>query len=942
MKTYRQGLVLLLILIITSILMAQNENAGEQNQFKILPDGKITVGEQIFNNYSEYFQSDYFKRTGKRCLVKWRNQENRTAALLRTSDCSLSRTLIKNEYWPQQTWVIPVVVHNITDKYNNGYLSDQRINDQIAVLNEDYRALTGTMGELGFDTNIQFELAGINRVKNDNWFEDRDEEGYKSALGWDQNLYLNIYTNTASGYLGYSYLPQEDAGDIWDGVVMLYESIGGRNNGYDVYDQGRTLVHEIGHYLGLLHTFEGESCYTGYTEGDLIDDTFPEDREHYGCTETNTCGDPDNIHNYMNYTDDICMSEFTPEQGNRMVCSLFNFRPQLAHIANEAPQITSTPVTECPAEQLYTYQVETADAENDTITFSLTESPAGMTINAVTGLLSWTPRLADTGQHNVTIKAADRYGEDIQSFILTVINTTPAPVAMFIADTTSGVIPLTVNFTDLSTGDITAWLWDFGDLTSSSIQNPQHIYINSGEYSVTLVVSGSGGQDSLIQNNYIQALPVPPQADFAADILSGPIPLVVQFADSSTGEISNWLWNFGDDSTSVEQNPLHVFYEPGEYSVQLKVTGPSGSDSLTKENYIHVVEGTVIASFDALPRSGVAPLQVQFTNSSTGDITQWVWNFGDSSNSDEQNPLHEFRNAGLYSVSLIASGPTDSDTLTMIDYITVFDTTPVAEYSAEPRSGVWPLQVQFADLSTGIVENWLWDFGDSTYSTEHNPVHEYQQPGLFSTSLIVTGPGGADTLKKVDYIQVLEHSPLAYFAGEPLSGRAPLTVQFADSSSGIITSWLWDFGDSTTSTNKNPQHEYMSVGLYTVTLQVTGPGGVNSFSRPNYIDVQTPLDIAQAKQLPDKFALRQNYPNPFNLTTTINYQLPERTDVWLAIYDMNGKIARILENNSKPAGDYQVLWDGKDANGQIAASGIYLVQLKCEAAMDNIKIILLK
>jgi hypothetical protein len=276
----------------------------------------------------------------KRCIIKQRpmGHVQLSRPLKSAGDCTMSRTIIQNEYWPSKTYTISIVFHIIHKSDGTGNISDQRIRSQVSVLNQDYGAIPGSAGERGYNTKIQFKLAGITRTANDNWFNDRDEVGFKRALGWDQNHYLNVYVNNASGYLGYAYLPQEDAGDVYDGVVLLYKAIGGRNNGFDAYDQGRTLVHEVGHYLGLLHTFEGYGCFEGYTSGDLIADTHSENDEHYDCRQTSTCGTPDDIHNYMNYTTDSCMYEFTPEQANRLVCSLINYRPQLYQIAGTGTQ----------------------------------------------------------------------------------------------------------------------------------------------------------------------------------------------------------------------------------------------------------------------------------------------------------------------------------------------------------------------------------------------------------------------------------------------------------------------------------------------------------------------------------------------------------------------------------------------------------------------------
>ena len=340
--------------IVIPVRVASKERAHKsaEDAFEIRAGGAVKAGAVEFKNLAEYVRSDYFKKMGKRCLIKGRYKRQHLRAS--TSDCTLSQTVIQNEYWPSQTYTIPIVFHVIYKSDGTGNISDQRIYDQVTALNEDYLAISGTMGEQGFDTKMQFELADITRTENNIWFNDQDESGYKSALGWAQENYLNVYVNSASGYLGYAYLPQQYAGDVLDGVVILYEAVGGRNNGFDPYEQGRTLVHEIGHYFGLLHTFEG-GCVEGYTAGDLIADTHSESEAHYGCTQTYTCGTPDDIYNYMNYTDDSCMHEFTSEQANRTVCSLVNYR---AGLAQTTPPVLEAPTGVSASDGTYTNKVK--------------------------------------------------------------------------------------------------------------------------------------------------------------------------------------------------------------------------------------------------------------------------------------------------------------------------------------------------------------------------------------------------------------------------------------------------------------------------------------------------------------------------------------------------------------------------------------------------------
>lgn len=278
---------------------------------------------------NEYVLSDYFRENGLRCGTKRPDIPVDQQQARSVDDCSLQLTRIQNEYWLSGVYIsVPIWIHVIYRSDGVGNISDSAINAQVNALNEDFRAISGTLGSQGFDTKIKFTLAGITRTKNDVWFNDGDIEGYTAALNKDPSMYVNVYTNTASGNLGYATLPQEAAGQSADRIVIHYSTVGGRYNGNLIYDQGRTLVHEMGHYMGLYHTFdEFGTCNNSYSTGDLIVDTPSENVAHHSCVREYTCGTPDPIHNYMNYTPDSCMMEFTREQANRMVCSLVNFRP---------------------------------------------------------------------------------------------------------------------------------------------------------------------------------------------------------------------------------------------------------------------------------------------------------------------------------------------------------------------------------------------------------------------------------------------------------------------------------------------------------------------------------------------------------------------------------------------------------------------------------------
>ena len=156
-------------------------------------------------------------------------------------------------------------------------------------------------------------------------------------------------------------------------------------------------------------------------------------------------------------------------------------------------------------------------------------------------------------------------------------------------------------------------------------------------------------------------LPDPPTAVFTASPTSGLRPLVVTFTNRSIGDYTASLWNFGDETTSTLQSPTHTYTAAGVYTVSLTVSGPRGTDTLTRTNYITVYT-PVEAGFTAVPTSGVAPLTVTFTNTSTGDYTASLWDFGDGVTSTLESLTHVYTTGGVYTVTLTVSGPGGSNT----------------------------------------------------------------------------------------------------------------------------------------------------------------------------------------------------------------------------------------------------------------------------------------
>ncbi|MDD4248615.1 MAG: PKD domain-containing protein, partial [Methanosarcina sp.] len=232
-----------------------------------------------------------------------------------------------------------------------------------------------------------------------------------------------------------------------------------------------------------------------------------------------------------------------------------------------------------------------------------------------------------------------------------------------------------------------------------------------------------------------------------------------------------------------------------------------------------------LASFSASPVSGTAPLNVAFTDSSSGSPNSWNWDFGDGAVSPEQNPAHTYSGAGKYAATLTVSNA--NGTNSTFAAITVLEPVlPAANFTTNVTSGNAPLTVQFTDLSKN-AEEWNWDFGDGAVSPEQNPAHTYSTAGNYTVSLTAANKNGTDS--KINTIKVLEPPvlPVADFTTNVTSGNSPLTVQFTDLSVNA-EEWNWDFGDGAVSPEQNPAHTYSTAGNYTVSLTAANKNGTDS------------------------------------------------------------------------------------------------------------------
>ncbi len=410
-----------------------------------------------------------------------------------------------------------------------------------------------------------------------------------------------------------------------------------------------------------------------------------------------------------------------------------------------------------------------------------------------------------------------------------------APIANFSGDPTSGCVPLTVQFTDMSLNSPTSWNWTFngGTPASSTLQNPVVTYNTAGSFDVSLTVTNAIGSDNLTFTDYIVVDDVPIAAFGFTQV-----GLTVIF-DNNSLNATTYSWDFGDGNTSTEENPVHEYAVDGFYDVTLTAFNACGDNSFTLNIPVFTMP---VADFMGDPTSGCAPLEVEFTSTGSPNAIVWFWEFegGNPATSGAENPVVNYPAPGVYDVKLTVSNPAGDDSKTVVDYIFV-GTIPTPAFSSAVNGDTVTF-VNQSNNTQGIGPmSYLWDFGDGDTSTMENPTHVYATNGIFEVTLEVTNDCGT---AEITHEVTIEIPPSAGFSAPDTVGCPGLSVTFENLSSTNATSFEWDLpgGDPDSSTMAEPTVIYNTPGTYDVTLIAFNSAGSDTVTLTNYITVN-PLPV---------------------------------------------------------------------------------------------------
>ncbi|UKN01467.1 PKD domain-containing protein [Paracrocinitomix mangrovi] len=476
----------------------------------------------------------------------------------------------------------------------------------------------------------------------------------------------------------------------------------------------------------------------------------------------------------------------------------------------------------------------------ESITFTSTSTGEALTYD-------WdfvTQTEATQGPHTVTYNVAGNYtitlivdgfcGPDTATADIIVH---PFPIADFTANPTSGCVNFDVNITNNSTlGGTYNWIFNGATPGTSNLYSPPTLnYATAGSYDIVLQVNVNG----CIANDTVAIIANPlPIPSFTVTPNNGCTPLDVSFTNTSPNNPGDVFdWDLGNGNTFNGQNPPNQTYVAAAndsiYTVQLIITTADGCvDSVETNVTVHPLP---IADYTPLPDTACALDPIAFLNNSTGGST-YEWDFGDGTFSTAISPSHSYTLTGDISTQLVVTTAFGcTDTMTYDIYV---DSIPTADFNFTVVCDIDT--TSFTDLSTGSPTVWEWDFGDgSPVDNNENPTHFYGAAGNYNVILTVTNPAGCTAT--TNQLVAVSEVPIADFITNPTCLGS--LSQFTDNSSGIPTTWIWDFGDgSPVDNNQNPTHIYATTGTYTVELiTMAGNGCSDTTSLPITV---TPIPTA--------------------------------------------------------------------------------------------------
>jgi len=447
----------------------------------------------------------------------------------------------------------------------------------------------------------------------------------------------------------------------------------------------------------------------------------------------------------------------------------------------------------------------------------------------------------DNGTYTVTLKVTDNDGlSDTTSKDITVLNKPPNATFTESTETAYTGEVITFNASDSydPDGNITSYFWEFGDETNATGVIVEHSYADDGNYTVTLTVTDDDGatHNATATKTVLNRSPVASFTESAETVyLNETIYFNATGSYDLDGNITNYFWEFGDETNATGVTTEHSYPLEGNYTVTLTVTDDDGATNSTSTSKT-VLNRPPVAMFTESAEQVYTNETVYFNASesydSDGSIVSYLWDFGDETNATGVMVEHAYADNGNYTVTLtVMDDDNATDTTTAIK--TVLNRPPVVIFIESTETAYIGEAIIFNasdsyDLD-GTIASYFWDFGDETNTTGVIVNHAYDINGTFTVTLTVTDDDGTSNSSSSTKTILKNEPPIPLFTESPKTVYTGEIITFNASDSydpdGNITNYFWDFGDETNTTGIIVNHAYVDDGVYTVTLTVTDDDG---------------------------------------------------------------------------------------------------------------------
>jgi len=454
--------------------------------------------------------------------------------------------------------------------------------------------------------------------------------------------------------------------------------------------------------------------------------------------------------------------------------------------------------------------------------------------------------------------------------------------------------------------------WNWGDGTSSSnADSAYHVYSTAGTFTITHYITDNDMFCKPLDTAQIAISLLPLNISVTIPDTGGCLPFAAQFIGNSVLLSTDFTWHFGDGNSFTGDTAFHTYNQTGTFDVivvAIDTNACVGADSAFAQ--ITVIDDSVHADFDLNVLNDCdSNLVIDLVNTSTNAL-EYFWDFGDGTSSNLQNENHSYTVPGTYTITLVVQDTNRCHPLDTLSKSATLRPNALVDFTAVNVCLGTP--VQFNNLSNPAA-NFLWNFGDGTFTTQYSPSHLFNMVGTHTIQLTIVDSATCDVTKSVTYDVDVHAQPIADFTTQGDTFRFEAPVQFINRSFAY-QNLFWQFGDGESSVEENPVHIYEKIYSMRVCLEASNDACADTICKSIFISFNGLVGV------PNAFS-----PNGDGINDVVKVEGRGIVDLTFRIYNRWGE--KVFETHDKNIG-----WDGI-YKGQLQEMEVYTYAV--EATLIN-------